>query len=112
MLITSSARLLLHNPERHAFQRTDGTATERRGASDTEPEIAGSLLRVATNLRTTGRCGAEEISPFCIEAMYRSGIFYARRFRSTGEQSDSEALDEIKKGLSVINGRWRASGMP
>ena len=111
MLTISSARLLLHNPERHAFQKTDATATERRGASDIEPEIAGSMLRVASNLEATGRCGAEEISPFCIEAMYRSGIFYARRFRNNGEQSDLEALDEIKKGLSVISGRWRASGM-
>jgi hypothetical protein len=69
------------------------------------------MLSLARSLASTGKCGAEEVSPFCIEAMYRSGIFYARRFRSTGDQSEFEALENIKAGLGVMNNRWKSAGM-
>ena len=69
------------------------------------------MLRLARSLGPTGRCGAEEISPFCLEAMYRSGVFYARRFQSTGEQNDLDALDYVKTGLSAMNRQWKASGI-
>jgi len=110
LLTIRIARLLLHGVERAAVQKPDITTRERGHALDIESDIAASMLRVARGVIATGRCGAEEISPFCLDAMYRSGIFYARRFRNIREQSDSEALEEIKTGLTVMNDRWRVAG--
>jgi hypothetical protein len=111
LLIIRIARLLLHRVERATVQKQNITTIKRSHALDIESEIAASMLRVARGVISTGRCGAEEVSPFCLDAMYRSGMFYARRFRDIGEQSDSEALEEIKFGLTVMNDRWRVAGM-
>jgi hypothetical protein len=87
------------------------TIIDRGYALDIESDIAARMLRVARGVISTGRCGAEEISPFCLDALYRSGIFYGRRFRNMGEQSDLEALVEIKTGLTTMKDRWRVAGM-
>jgi hypothetical protein len=103
------ARLLLHDVERAVVQKP-GAPLEHPHTLGMKADIAASMLRIAHSLGATGRCAAEEISPFCIEAMYRSGIFYGRRFRDAREQSDADALEDIKNGLSVISARWRAAG--
>jgi hypothetical protein len=110
LLTKCIARLLLHDVERAAAQRPNTTIAERSYALNIESDIAASMLKIARTVGSTGRCGAEEISPFCLEAMYRSGIFYARQARNTREQSDLEALEEIKSSLVLMNDRWRASG--
>jgi hypothetical protein len=79
-------------------------------ATDVEASIAKSMLGVAHSVVTTGCCGGEAVSPICLEAMYRSGIYYARQFRISGERSYFEALEEIKRAFTVVNKRWRASG--
>jgi hypothetical protein len=111
LLIACIARLLLHATERNAVQTSDTTSAESRHALDIESEIAVSMLKLARSLESTGRCDTEEISPFCVEAMYRAGIFYARQFRSTGDQRDLEALECAKTGLAVMNNRWKSTGI-
>jgi hypothetical protein len=111
LLTARIARLLLHSVERTSAQNPDIATMEHQYALDIESDIAVSMLKIVRGLGSTGRCGAETISPFCIEAIYRSAIFYARRFRSTGEQIDLEALEEFKNGFTLMNDRWRASGM-
>jgi hypothetical protein len=110
LLISRIARLLLHSVERAGVQKPNAVTAVWRHAPDTEADIAASMLEMARSIGSDGRCGAEEMSPFCLEAMYRSGIFYARRFRNTRDQIDLEALEAIKRGLRVINDRWKASG--
>jgi hypothetical protein len=104
------ARILLLGTERNIIQRSNITAMDRHHTSEAESSIATSMLAVANSVSTTGRCGTEAVSPICLEAMYRSGIYYARQFRSSGEQSHFIALEEIKRALTLVNDRWRASG--
>jgi hypothetical protein len=98
--------------ERTATQGSDLNSVLLHNTSEIESDIASNMLRLAIVLQSTGRCGTEEVSPFCVEAMYRSGIYYARKFRITGEQSDLESLEHIKVGLGVMNIRWKSSGTP
>ena len=68
------------------------------------------MLLLARSVASTGKCGAEEVSPFCLDAMYRSGIFYARQHSQTAEPSSLEALMDIKTGLRAVSERWKAAG--
>ena len=104
------ARILLLGTERNVIQRSNLTAMDLHHTSEVESIIATSMLGVAHSVSTTGRCGAEAVSPICLEAMYRSGIYYARQFRKSGDQSHFEALEDIKRALTLVNDRWRASG--
>jgi hypothetical protein len=92
-------------------QGSDFSSALLPNTSEVESDIASNMLRLAVVLQSTGRCGTEEVSPFCVEAMYRSGIYYARKFGITGEQSDLESLENIKIGLGVMNHRWKSAGM-
>ncbi|KAH7268302.1 hypothetical protein B0J15DRAFT_533763 [Fusarium solani] len=106
--ICFSARLLLHDESRYP-------STRHRAISDPltriniEADIAAHMLRLADSVSGTRRCGIEEISPFCLEPMYRSGIVYARRYSETGQQEDQQAFETIKQGLRAMAGRWKAA---
>jgi hypothetical protein len=110
-LIACIARLLLHDAERNTLRESNMTSAEYHRISDIESDIAASMLGLARSVGSTGRCSGEEVSPFCLEAMYRAGIFYARRFQNTGEQSHLESFESIKTGFTIANDRWKASGM-
>ncbi|KAF5013114.1 hypothetical protein FDECE_834 [Fusarium decemcellulare] len=107
-ILLDRARLLLHDEERypkHKFTNIADLFTLR----NIEGEIAAHMLRLASSLSATGRCGAEETSPFCMDAMYRSGIVHARRYKEAQLQEDLHAFETIKAGLKVISGRWKAA---
>lgn len=72
-------------------------------------EIASNMLKLAQNLMVTGGCGAEEISPFCLEPMYRSAIFFAQRYKTTGSESDLIGYEDMKGGLTTLSERWEAA---
>jgi hypothetical protein len=82
---------------------------ESNKLQELEVSIAAEMLRLAQVL---GRslCGNDEISPFCLDAMYRSAIVYAQIVQRTGAQDASDALQDIKIGLGAINDRWKAAG--
>ncbi|KAF4460228.1 ATP-dependent Clp protease proteolytic subunit [Fusarium albosuccineum] len=103
-----SARLLLHDEERYPKHNFTNIA-DHFALQNIEGEIAAHMLRLASSLSATGRCGAEETSPFCMDAMYRSGIVYARRYKEAQLQEDLHAFETIKAGLKVISGRWKAA---
>ncbi|KAH6873945.1 hypothetical protein B0T10DRAFT_234210 [Thelonectria olida] len=106
--ICFSARLLLHDEERYPKGKYPDVI-ERSRLREIESDIAAYMLRLARSVSGTGRCGIEEISPFCLEAMYRSGIVYARRYSETGYQDDLDAFETVKAGLGAMGSRWKAA---
>ncbi|CAH0055486.1 unnamed protein product [Clonostachys solani] len=106
--ICFSARLLLHDEERRqrsgSLQRITGGSPPRHIVD----EILASMLRLAQALASCGNCGAEQISPFCLEAMYRSGIIFAQRFASEGDEDAYESFKILKLGLEATSRRWKA----
>jgi hypothetical protein len=108
-LTSDSARFLLHDEERypkHKAIRIIDRSTVRHIAGDR----ASHMLRLASSLTVTGRCALDEISPFCVEAMYRSGITYAQRYNEFKDESDRQAFETIQAGLKVLGTRWKAAG--
>ncbi|KAH6967597.1 hypothetical protein BKA56DRAFT_636383 [Ilyonectria sp. MPI-CAGE-AT-0026] len=74
-----------------------------------ECDAIASMLKLAESLASTGRCGAEELSPFCLDAMYRSGLFYAQRYSQHGDEDALKSFETIKSALEVIGRRWRTA---
>jgi hypothetical protein len=102
-----SARMLLRDPERAGTLRP-----ETPDGHTVEFEIAGAMLTIARTACALSRpCGEEEYEPFCLEAQYRCGIFFARRYQSHENHEDLEALESIKNMLRVVNGRWKLAGL-
>jgi hypothetical protein len=71
-------------------------------------EILANMLRLAQALTSCGKCGAEQISPFCLEAMYRSGVIFAQRSALEGDEDAYESFKILKLGLEATGRRWKA----
>ncbi|KAF4963483.1 hypothetical protein FSARC_8492, partial [Fusarium sarcochroum] len=104
--ICFSARLLLHDKERHPT-RTDTDTISRTNFQHVSSDIAEYMRSLSMALLSKGCRLAEEASPLCLEAMYRSGIVYARRYSETSDPGDLDAFETIKIGLQVMGVRWR-----
>lgn len=77
---------------------------------DFKRDIAAGMLQLAHIMNDLNDCTADEITPFCLEAIYRGAIFYAQEYSRTGEQNAAISCREIKEALVVISKRWRAAG--
>ncbi len=75
-----------------------------------ELSISSELLKLAYSIASNGNCGTEEPSTFCLEAMYRSGVLYARKYKATGMMDDLDALETIKRALGSLGSKWRVAG--
>jgi hypothetical protein len=106
-----SARMLLRDPERAGALRPETPSGHILYNSTVESEIAGAMLTIAQAACTSSRCGEEEYTPFCLEAQYRCGIFFARRYQSNENHEDLEAFKSIKNMLGVVNSRWKLAGL-
>lgn len=106
-----SARLLLHDPERAASRPQRQPHDHTLNGSPVESEIAAVMLKIARTACTSSRCGEEEYTPFCFDALYRSGVFFARRYRSAKSHADLEAFESIKEMLGIVNSRWMVAGL-
>ncbi|CAG9948054.1 unnamed protein product [Clonostachys rosea f. rosea IK726] len=109
--ICFSARLLLHDEER--WQRSGSRQRISGGSSQRElvDEILANMLRLAQALTSCGKCGAEQISPFCLEAMYRSGVIFAQRSALEGDEDAYESFKILKFGLEATGRRWKAGNL-
>ncbi|KAH7305305.1 fungal-specific transcription factor domain-containing protein [Stachybotrys elegans] len=107
--ICYSARFLLNDRERHQIEDDDGRSSPEFAPAEFEFTASFNMLQLAQGIVATRKCGDEEVSPFCMDAMYRSGIFYARHHSQTGDQSSLEALHDIEKGFKIMSGRWRSA---
>lgn len=101
-----SARLLLHDDER--WQRSGSRQRITSPSCDIVDEILANMLRLVQALTSCGKCGAEQIFPFSLEAMYRSGIIFAQRFALEGDEDAYESFEILKLGLEATGRRWKA----
>jgi hypothetical protein len=108
-LTICSARLLLHDSERRPGN-TDADITDRFRYQEVSSDIAAYMRSLAEALKSRGYRLAEEASPLCLEAMYRSGIMYARSYSETSDLEDLHAFHTIVAGLQVMSTRWRLAG--
>lgn len=67
------------------------------------------MLRLANAILSSGCCTTDEITPFCVEAIYRGAVFYGRGHSRTGNLSDAASCATIKEALNEIGKRWRAA---
>ena len=104
------ARLLLHDKERHVPGKTPHETTDRLMSQDFKNDIAASMLRLAYAIRDAGSCAGDEITPLCIEAIYRSAVFYGKEYSRTGAYSALVSCEAIKEALALISKRWRVAG--
>jgi hypothetical protein len=105
-----SARLLLHDTERHPKRDSQTSSAGHFKPQGLENDIAANVLKLAESLKMHGHCGTEEVSPLCLEAIYRSGIIYAQRHNSERNENDVEAFETIKSCLEILSRRWKAAG--
>jgi hypothetical protein len=105
-----SARFLLNDGERRHIQDDDRRSSTGSAPAEFEFNAAFNMLRLAQCIVASGKCDGEAVSPFCMDAMYRSGIFYARQHSQTEDQSSLEALHDIEKCFRFLSGRWRSAG--
>ncbi|UKZ45883.1 hypothetical protein TrVGV298_000076 [Trichoderma virens] len=78
-------------------------------SQDFKLEIAAGMLRLAHTITATNSCAAEEITPFCLEAIYRGAVFYAQEYSRTDDHSAAASCEAIKNALTVISKRWKAA---
>lgn len=109
-LTVDSSRLLLNERQKISTTSWCDTPESTSSPPDFVAHIAAEMLRLARAISAEGSCGTEEISPFCLDTMYRSAIFYASNHKQTGNQSDLDALEDIKTGFKDINSRWGVAG--
>jgi hypothetical protein len=109
-LTFDSSRLLLNEKQKRSTAAPNNTLEDNSPPPGFVAHIATEMLRLARAISTVGRCGAEEMSPFCLDTMYRSAIFYANNYSQTRNQNDLDALEDIKTGFRDMNSRWRAAG--
>lgn len=57
----------------------------------------------------SGDCTADEITPFCIEAIYRSAVFFGREYSQTGSLTEANSCAAVKEALNVIGKRWKGA---
>jgi hypothetical protein len=101
--------LLLHDKERYAVDEVPFAATESFMPQDFKHDIAAGMLQLADAI-TLGSCTTDEITPFCLEAIYRSAVFYGQEYSRTGEQSSATSCKAITEALNIIGKRWKAAG--
>ena len=77
---------------------------------DFESGITTQMLSLARAIAISDSCGTDEVSPFCLEALYRSAVIYARRHKASGEHSDMDAVITIKEALRILSPRWKLAG--
>ncbi|KAL7915502.1 fungal-specific transcription factor domain-containing protein [Trichoderma velutinum] len=107
--ICFSARLLLHDKERYAAGKMPIASTDSFISQDFKHEIAAGMLQLANTIIATNSCAAEEITPLCLEAIYRGAVLYAQEYSRTGDPSTAASCKAIKDALSIISKRWRAA---
>jgi hypothetical protein len=95
LLTFSSARILLNDKQRHATLNWHNTSEDVARPREFESEIATQVLKIAQALGSMGRCVAEEMSPFCLDTMYRSAIFFAYNYRKARSRDDLEGLEVL-----------------
>ncbi|KAL7924496.1 fungal-specific transcription factor domain-containing protein [Trichoderma austrokoningii] len=108
--ICFSARLLLHDKERYSIDDFPFAATDNFLPQDFKREIADGMLQLA-NAILSSSCSADEITPFCVEAIYRSAVFFGREYSRTGRVSEAASCAAIKQGLNEIGKRWKAAAL-
>ncbi|KAL6904051.1 fungal-specific transcription factor domain-containing protein [Trichoderma evansii] len=108
--ICYSARLLLHDKERYAIDEFPFAATEKFISQDFKRDIASGMLQLA-NAVNSGGCNPDEITPFCVEAIYRGALFFGREYSRTGELSEAASCAAIKEALNVIGKKWKAASL-
>jgi hypothetical protein len=77
-------------------------------SQDFKRDIAGGMLQLADTINS-GSCSPDEITPFCLESIYRSAIFFGREYSRTGTLSEAASCAAIKRSLDVIGKRWKAA---
>lgn len=75
---------------------------------DFKRDIAVGMLQLA-NAKLSGGCSVDEITPFCVEAIYRSAVYFGREYSRTGRLSEAASCAAIKEGLNEIGTRWKAA---
>lgn len=75
---------------------------------DFKREIADGMLQLADAINS-GNCSLDEITPFCLESIYRSAVFFGREHSRTGALSEAASCAAIKQSLDVIGKRWKAA---
>lgn len=72
---------------------------------------SSETLGFARDVKARGGCPAAEMTPFCLEAIYRAAIYYARSYKATRAETDLLSLQDAKEILQTTSKRWRAAGM-
>ncbi|KAL7953163.1 hypothetical protein V8C34DRAFT_321492 [Trichoderma compactum] len=84
-------------------------STDNFISQDFKHKIAVGMLRLANTIIATNSCTAEEITPLCLEAIYRGAVLYAQEYSRTGDPSTAASCKAIKDALGMISKRWRAA---
>jgi hypothetical protein len=58
----------------------------------------------------TGSSPCEEVSPFLLDAIYRSALIYIEEYMLTGDQHVLRGVIEFKSVFERINERWKSAG--
>ncbi|PTB39225.1 hypothetical protein M441DRAFT_196357 [Trichoderma asperellum CBS 433.97] len=95
---------------RYAVDEFPFAATETFIPQDFKRDIANGMLQLADAI-TSGDCTADEITPFCIEAIYRSAVFFGREHSRTGSLSEATSCAAVKEALNVIGKRWKGASL-
>lgn len=66
------------------------------------------MLQLANTINSGG-CTVDEITPFCLESIYRSAIFFGQEYSRTGRLSEAASCAAIKEALNEIGKRWKAA---
>lgn len=66
------------------------------------------MLQLANTI-ISGSCSPDEITPFCVEAIYRSALLFGREYSRTGKSSEAASCAAIKEALNVIGNKWKAA---
>jgi hypothetical protein len=88
-------------------------ASEEMSEFPTTPKIQAvvdSVMHLARALSRTGRCGAEQISPFCVDAMYRVATLCASNTLDSEPDVNDQMSEDIRNALMVISQRWKLAG--
>ncbi|KIM97257.1 hypothetical protein OIDMADRAFT_105644 [Oidiodendron maius Zn] len=81
-------------------------------AEEKDLYIASQMVHIGTLNDTLTYPGTqEEVSPFLLDAVYRSAIIYMQEYVSTGSQDLLRGINEFRSALEKINGRWKAAGI-
>lgn len=104
-----SARLLLSDDSRALHGHSAGRKDHNRSNDLIQSAVSNELLDFTRQIREQGGCEAVETTPFCLEAIYRVGVYYARLRRSSQSESAMEAYEDVKVILKSKSERWKAA---